>query len=79
MNTTDKAIRKLIADDDFVARVAQATGIRTWADSGDLWDIDETNVEQVAVRDQWAREKAIGALREQLLEAFQGYEDGSTS
>jgi hypothetical protein len=68
-------IRALIEnDDDFVARIAAATGIRTWADSGDLWDIDESNVDQVKVRDEEVREKAIEALRDQLLEAFEGYE-----
>lgn len=61
-------------DDEFVGRIATAMGIRTWADSADLWDIDETNVDQVKVRDEAVRVKAIQALRERLLEAFEGYE-----
>ena len=66
-------VKRLIEDDEFVVRIARAAGIRTWADSGDLWDIDETNVDLVKVRDDWAREKAVEALRERLIEAFEGY------
>jgi hypothetical protein len=65
--------QRLFEDDEFVVRIARATGIRTWADSADVWHVDETNVDQVKAIDDAVRDRAVESLREKLTEAFADY------
>lgn len=62
-------IQALISDDDFVARIATATGMRTWANVSEYSDPEE-----LRRADEAMKQGAIDLLRANLTAAFEGYE-----